>query len=282
MLNSEDRSIIDKDKKEKLPAGGTGKRSKEAEMDREEKKERKRRSDAGMVMATRRDQYCIAWIAEQYAVRGDQLRRLLSRFPDPKRPFKEALIAETTVRDQISRWRRAGWIEYRRILADEPGYLWITRRGLQLVDLDEIYTARVPASVRLGHIYAINQVRLRLDSKYTWKSERRYRSELELKKSKDTPIPDALLTTKNGTVAVEVEISLKKPADLEAKLVHLVRHIVGKPTGGYQEAFAHIWFCVPSEKVKVLIEAARDKLQDKEKTRVSVAVQADLKASKFG
>src|SRR5689334_22874197 len=136
-----------------------------------EKKERKQRSDKGLIMATRRDLYCIAWIAEQYAARGDQVRRLLSRFPDKEKPFKDKLIAETTVKDQISRWRRAGWVEYVRVLADEPGYCWATKKGLALVGLDDIYTAKAPATTRLSHIYAVNQLRLFLDQKYTWKSE---------------------------------------------------------------------------------------------------------------
>ena len=93
-------------------------------------------------------------------------------------------MAETTVRDQISRWKKAGWIEYKRILADSLGWAWVTRKGLQLVDLDDIYQARVPASVRLDHIYAINQVRLWMDEQYTWKSERRYRAAQDVKKAK--------------------------------------------------------------------------------------------------
>jgi hypothetical protein len=113
----------------------------------EEKRQRKQRSDKGLVMATRRDQYCLAWISEMYAARIDQVQRLLSRFPDPDKPFKAGdLIAETTVRDMIRRWERAGWIEYRRILADSPGWVWTTKRGLALVDLDDIYPARVPAA----------------------------------------------------------------------------------------------------------------------------------------
>jgi hypothetical protein len=44
-------------------------------MQGEEKKERKPRSDKGLIMATRRDLYCMAWIAEQYAARGDQVQR---------------------------------------------------------------------------------------------------------------------------------------------------------------------------------------------------------------
>lgn len=237
-------------------------------------KERKTRRDAGTIMATRRDLYCIAWIAEQYAVRGDQLRLLLSRFPDPKRPFKAGtLIAETTVRDQISRWYRAGWIEYRRVLADEPGFAWATRRGLQLVDLDDIYTARMPASVRLDHIYAVSQVRLSLDQKYTWQSERRYRSELEAEKAKDLgPIPDGIITTSKGRVAVEVEISEKKKPELEAKLERLTGH--WRLNNG-PWAVRSIWFYVPSEKIKTLIDAARESLADKDRRRVGVAVMEE-------
>ncbi len=101
--------------------------------DDDEYYDRKVRSDKGLIMATERDFYCIAWIAEQYCARGDQVRRLLSRFPNKLRPFKNGeLIAETTTRDQISRWVRAGWVEYKRVLADEPGYCWVTKKGLQL------------------------------------------------------------------------------------------------------------------------------------------------------
>src|SRR6185312_6438464 len=178
--------------------------------EKEEKRERKIRSDKGSIMATRRDLYCIAWIAEQYAARRDQIRQLLSRFPDPQRPFKDGeLMAEATVKDQLSRWQRAGWIEYRRVLADEPGFAWVTRRGLQLVGLDDIYTAHMPANTRLDHIYAVNQLRLWMDQQYTWKSERRYRAD-QLGKEKAVkgatlgPIPDGLMTTKDGVVAIEV------------------------------------------------------------------------------
>ncbi len=236
-------------------------------------------------MATRRDQYCIAWIAEQYAARGDQIQRLLSRFPDQQRPFKGELLAETTLKDQLSRWRRAGWIEYRRVLADEPGFAWVTRQGLQLVDLDDIYTSRVPASTRLDHIYAVNQLRLWLDQKYTWKSERRYRADLLSKETKKGgtlgPIPDGLITTKSGLVAIEAEISAKKPADVYAKLTRLVR--LSTPDGmmGYQKAFPAIWFYVPNERPKELIESAIEELQDDEQKRVSVAIEEDLIASKF-
>ena len=256
------------------------------EREKTEKRERKTRSDKGLIMATRRDLYCIAWIAEQYAARGDQVRRLLSRFPDKDKPFKDGkLIGETTVKDQIARWRRAGWVEYVRVLADEPGYCWVTKKGLALVGLDDLYTAKAPAVTRLSHIYAVNQLRLSLDQKYTWKSERRYRAE-ELAKVKGKkgrtsgPIPDGLITTKRGLVAIEAEISMKKAADLEAKIVRLVRHFASGDQG-FESVFSAIWFYVASEKMKTAVEDAREALMEKEQGRVSVLVDKNISPSKF-
>lgn len=249
------------------------------------KKERKTRSDKGLIMATRRDLYCLAWIAEQYVARADQIQRLLSRFPDREKPFKDELIAETTTRDQIARWKRAGWIEYQRVLADEPGYAWVTKKGLALVDLDELYTARAPASTRLSHIYAVNQLRLWMDLQFAWKSERRYRSEQTtmLKKGELLgPIPDGLIRTKDGIVAIEAEISAKKPAVLLDKLVRFVRASgFNSESSRYGLTFPALWLYVPNESIKKLVEAAIEALLEDEQERVSVAVEQDLIASRF-
>jgi len=143
-------------------------------------------------------------------------------------------MAETTVKDQLDRWKRAGWIDYLRVLVGEPGYAWVTKRGLQLVGLDDIYTAREPASTRFNHLYAVNQVRLWMDEKFTWKSERRYRSEqtAQLTKGEELgPLPDGLVTTKDGIAAIEVEISPKKPGEIKAKLVRLTRKYEYRDTG---------------------------------------------------
>jgi hypothetical protein len=245
-----------------------------------EKKERKQRSDKGLVMATKRDLYCVAWIADQYAIRTDQVQRLLSRFPDKEKPFKNGKTpALTTTKDLIARWQRAGWIEYRRVLADAPGWLWVTKKGLALVDLEGIYTAREPASTRLDHLFAVNQLRLWMDFKFVWKSERRYRADLskqELKKGDALgPIPDGMLITKDGVIALEVEISPKKSADLDQKLIRLVRYIVNDNLG-YRPAFSAIWFYVPNEQLKTLVEARKGVLTSEEQRRVSVGIEKDL------
>jgi hypothetical protein len=257
-----------------------------------DEKPRKVRSDKGLILATQRDLYCLAWIAEQYAARGDQVRKLLTRFPDPSRPFKGALIGETTTKDQIARWRRAGWIDYQRVLADEPGWCWLSKKGLQLVDLDDIYTARPPAPTRLAHIYAVNEVRFALDTQYTWKSERRYRadelSQLQAQKKERSrkgqslgPIPDAVLTTKDGAVAIEVELTAKKPADLVEKLRRLLRQVTVVSSIQYERAFPAIWFFVPNETLAELIEDAIGLFPEGDQLRIEVEAAEDLLATKY-
>ena len=248
-------------------------------------KVRKQRSDKGNIMATKRDLYCVKWIAEMYAARFDQIQKLLSRFPDKHKPFKAgALIAETTTKDQIARWVRAGWIEYKRFLADGRGFAWVTKKGLALVELDEIYTARAPAPTRLNHIYAVNQIRLWMDlQNFVWTSERRYRSQLEKGKKGETtgPIPDGVvMSTKYGKIAIEVELSPKKPTELLDKLINLVRaSALDTHTLRYAATFPVVWFYVPNDNIKGLVESARDELEDNEQRRVSAGVQADLIAS---
>lgn len=244
-------------------------------------KVKKVRSDKGLIMATRRDLYCIRWIAEMYAARFDQIQKLLSRFPDKHKPFKAGkLIAETTTKDQLSRWQRAGWIEYKRFLADGRGYAWVTKKGLALVELDEIFTARAPAATRLAHIYATNQVRLWMDLQgFEWTSERKYRTSLTKSKKGETtgPIPDAVvMSAKYGKIAIEVELSIKKPAELLTKLIHLVRASAMDGSGRWSSTFPVVWFYVPNESIKGLVESACDDLPEKEQKRVSAGIQADL------
>lgn len=249
-------------------------------MSDESKKQRKTRSDKGEVRVTERDLACIEWIAEQYAARGDQIQRLLSRYPDPQHPFKDEWASESTTREQINRWVRAGWVVYKRVLAKGPGWAYVTRAGLQLVDLDEIYTAKRPSPKRLNHIYAVNQVRLWMDEEqeYHWKSERRIRADLHLKRGESSgPIVDGLIWPDGRRTAVEVQISELKPAEWVKKLRELVRAYQEVESGlGYEDSFPKIWFYVPTEEMKKAFENARLKLDKDEQERVSALVEDDL------
>lgn len=243
---------------------------------------KKVRSDKGLVMATLRDLFCIKWIAEMYAARFDQIQQLLSRFPDKQKPFKDGrLIAATTTKDLIARWQRAGWIEYRRVLADGKGFAWVTKKGLALVDLDQTFAAKAPALTRLNHIYAVNQIRLWMDQQgFDWTSERRYRAGLSKPKKGDIigPIPDGLVThEKYGKVAIEVEISPKKPVDVQSKLHQLMAAtMTDNATLKTVYTFPVVWFYVPSQPMKTLIENARLELIDQDQKRISVGLEAHL------
>lgn len=241
------------------------------------KKRRKTRSDKGTVQLSKRDIYCLAWIADQYAIRRDQIQRLLSRWPRGKLKDKSKGLAETTVKDQIDRWKRAGWIMYDRVLDGQPGWAWITKKGLQVIGWDNFYTARTPAFTRLNHIYAVNQIRLFLDMEkdISWKPEREYRVDMDGgKKGRSIgPIPDAILISdETGEVAIEVEISAKKPDDMRKKL----KALVDFDDEDFQPVFSEIWFYVPNERIKKLVENARGHLREWDQRRVSVTMQQDL------
>ena len=186
------------------------------------KKKRKTRTDKGVIRATKRDMACIAWIAEQYAARGDQIQVILSWYPDETHPMKDELVSQSTTREQIGRWVRAGWVVYKRVLAEGPGWAYVTRAGLHLVNLDGIFKPHPPSEKMLSHIYAVNQVRLWMDMdeeiNYHWKSERRFRTELDIKRGESSgPIADAVVYPNGDTTAVEVQISPLKPSEWVSK-----------------------------------------------------------------
>ncbi len=238
---------------------------------------RARRSDAGHPQLTHCDLLILPWIAHQYAARVDQVQELLSRYPG--KPMKDELISEAVLNDQVRRWSKlAKWMEYKRFLAEGPGWLWLTRSGLQTCDLDAVYTSKPPAATRLHHIYAVNEVRLLLEDKgYVWVSERQIRSQLEHVEEGESsgPIPDGYVEHPNGKIAIEVELTPKKPQDLFKKLLSLVLATERGPGYSYVKTYPAIWIYVPNESMKRAVEAARARLREDEPKRISV-LEVDL------
>jgi len=246
-----------------------------------EERKRRTRSDKGLIIPMERDEYVMAWIGEQWAARFDQIQRLLGKFADPSKPFRNGEFpADTTVRDQLARWQKAGWIEYVRSIYAKNSWAWVTRKGLRFVDLDEIYTAKRPADTRLNHIFAVNNVRMFLQEKYTWISERRLRSESpKNKKGVSTgPIADGLIIhPRSGRIGIEVQISALKPAEMERKLRDLVWFKYLDPVtlhDGYK--YPTIWFYTHSESIKASIEAAREKLSQSDQNRIAVGLEPSI------
>jgi hypothetical protein len=84
---------------------------------------------------TPRDLACLLWIARQYAIRLDQLQRLLLRYTPEQdrhklRPDTDRLSLERTY-DTLERWRTLGLIEQDNILHADKLWIWLSRMGLR-------------------------------------------------------------------------------------------------------------------------------------------------------
>jgi hypothetical protein len=173
---------------------------------------------------TPRDLLCFTWIAMQYAIRLDQLQRLLYRStPEADRhKLKEGAdrLSLDRTYEMIAKWLALGLIEKQIILHGDKLWIWVSREGLRTCKLPFSSSGK-PSSVRLPHLFFINQVRLAVEAKRPgdeWKSERQIRREAgAATKGESLPhLPDAVLTNmSNGKVtALEIEKTSKTESEL--------------------------------------------------------------------
>lgn len=202
--------------------------------------DRSRRADKGIVRLTERDAASLHWIGEQYAVRIDQLARLLGR---PTAP-----VSDSTARGVVSRWVRAGFAESKKLIAGEPGFVWLTRRGLRQIDLS--YKPWEPSVGVLNHVYWVNQVRLSVESRHAnagarWIPERELRQGAAMQTfDGKVHVADGELRLDRGTVAIEVELT--------AKSVPRRKTIMSELTSRYTT----VWYFAPTD-VARLLESVR-------------------------
>lgn len=214
----------------------------------ETKRPRKTRSDKGRVQLRDRDLTSLRWIAEEYAIRLDQLQQLLGREAGPGSK-EEDFISDNAARLVVARWKRAHLAEYRKFLVEDPGWVWLTAHGLQELGLP--YKVYEPSLSKLEHLFMVNEVRLMLETQQpdgTWRSEREMRAGVSYIKG-DAPahMPDAEYITRDGIVAIEVELSAKKPAELQRVLRELT------------DAYSQVWYYVTDTTRKGLL-AAKERL----------------------
>jgi len=214
----------------------------------------RRRHDRGPRL-TARDVICLLWIAHQFAIRLDQLQRLLLRHTPERdrvkvKPGTDRLSLERTY-DTLERWRALGLIEHGTILHGDRLWTWLSRAGLREIGAPFAYSKGQPASVRVPHLYYVNQVRLAVEEKRsqdTWKSEREIRRELgrPMKGEQQPHVPDAILYATNGKItAIEVERRLKDEGILEETLRTLAM--------GYRS----VWYFASrpaKKKIEILLE----------------------------
>jgi hypothetical protein len=195
------------------------------------------RWDKGHPWWTPRDLAVLLWIAEQYGVRRDHLALLLGREAqaETRTPGR---LGVTTVNDWVQRWRRAGVLESTHVLAGQPSWVWLTRAGLDHLELD--YRLWEPKARGVEHLHAVNEARLWVEARELeaeWRSERSLRSgqPFVAGQTRAEHQPDAEVELRGQRVAIEVERSSKSKKRQPAILYQLARR------------YDAIWyFCAPA------------------------------------
>lgn len=212
---------------------------------------RKERSDKGSIKITERDLSVLTFIGQQYAVRADQLARLL------KRPAEGAL-SESATRAVIARWEKAGLAASRKVIADESRFVWLTRKGLDDVGLS--FKPWTPTAASLAHIFWTNQVRIHTEDRHpaaSWRSERELRKGRVMQSISNATNHevDAEIHLPQGVVAVEVELT--------AKSVDRRRSIMSEVASRYDT----VWYFAPRN-VQSLLEETAAGVEQRERVRI--------------
>jgi len=204
-------------------------------------KQRKERRDKGRFLLTERDALALRWIGEQYAIRLDQLQQVLGR--QAQRPtLVPGRVSAATALRVVERWRKAGYAGSDKFRLKEPAWVWLTRRGLSSLGL--AYRYWEPGLATLDHVFWVNQVRLHVERRRgdeaVWVSERTLKLE---RGDQDSHLADAEVIIEDRTIAVEVELTPKKPSDIAA--------VVSELAGAYKT----IWYFT-SARARASVERA--------------------------
>jgi hypothetical protein len=221
---------------------------------------RKTRSDTGTRL-TQRDIYTIWLMGEQYALRFDQLQRILGAQAGAETKEND-LLSDSAARHAVNRWKQAGLVEYKKILVDSPGWTWPTLAGLRQVGLEDFKFYR-PSVTTLNHLYWITQARRFLTARYPasdWTAERYLRARTNgAKDDANMHTPDAEIRLDGEVIPVEIELTQKSATRLRAILDDLLT--------GYR---GPIWYFVAPDSYQA-ISAAWKQLNDAQRSRVSVS-----------
>ena len=222
-----------------------------------EQRGKKPRRDKGTRLLTSRDVWVLRWIGEQYCARFDQVQQLLSRQPlhrdQAKAPGPGGLTA-SAVGQVLARWQQdPAYVQYERVYVERPGWIWLTPYGERALDLP--YARHTLRESRLTHRYYINLVRLDYEARHpgaVWTSERAILAQLPQRNSGEAVphVPDGIITCEDGrgAIAIEVELSPKKDAELDTVLAGLI--------GGDRPRYRSVWYFV-SDQDPVHIQAWR-------------------------
>lgn len=212
---------------------------------------------------TPRDLFVLRWIGEQYAIRFDQLQRLLAvHSTEPERLRQEGVLSEARTRRTIRRWEREDLVQYKLFLVHECGWVWLTRKGLQTLEMEVRYYD--PRLASLEHLYYINQARLFVTERRQedeWIAERLLRAQQDQRSKGDTVdhLPDGVLVKPDRTrIAIEVELHAKSRVRLVAILSSL------------QEHYYRTWYFATEPVATLLREVVQSSLSESQRRTIQI------------
>jgi hypothetical protein len=237
------------------------------------------RKDKGIRQLTERDLWVLPWIAAQYAIRYDQLQRLLSRQPGQRNKTKTGPqgLTNSAVDQVIERWlEEPPYVVYDRGFRHTPGWIWLTPYGERELSLP--YRKHNIRKGTLTHKYYINQVRLDYEERHPehrWKSEREIQREQPRRErgEKIPHIPDGEIWRAGvRSFAVEVELSPKSDEQIDAILEELLEG---------EDSFRAVWYFVSdhdevAKAARRVVEDARERLLEDLQSRMQIIDLAKL------
>lgn len=197
-------------------------------------------------------------------------RTLARQSPNPEKLAVSGSLSVQRTRKKIAKWKREGLVEYKTFLANEKGWVWLSKRGLEYSGLGDVRYYE-PKLESLRHLYYVNQARLYIEQQRpedTWKSERIIRYEQPaLPAGKKAPhIPDALLIKADGdAIALEVELSSKK----RERVLQILREL--------STSYYRTWYFV-AQPAWAVVEAALAQLPERQRKSIQMlSVEEKLK-----
>jgi hypothetical protein len=160
----------------------------------------------------------LRWLCEQFAARYDHIELLLDTGISP-------------VCALVSRLRKASWVRTSKLLVAERMWVLPTRVGMKRCNLP--YAAVTLGNMSLGHVAAVNDVRLRIQSltpQADWICER----QLILEGAASKYVPDGVVLYDGRRLAIEVELTSKATDRVRTKLDQLQADFDGI-----------VYFCAP-------------------------------------
>jgi hypothetical protein len=215
-----------------------------------------RRSDAGQIRLTDRDNRGLVTLSEMYAAPGDLLAEHLG-------------VAPARLRGVTSRWRNAGLIAAGRLVAG-PQWYWLTAGGMRAVGHG--WRPGPPPLSRVAHIRAVLAARMWAESDQSWaQGQAWWRCERRIRAGRVAApghphIPDAEIEwpsvpgspSAGQTWAVEVELTAKPAA-------RTTRIIAALLDGPYEVI---VYLCAPA--ALPVVTTAASKFPDEQAARIVI------------